>query len=62
MADSKKRRVIYRRSSSPTLPASMPSYVWSELGKIETAFNKLYAELDERLKTMEAKLGIDQNT
>ena len=59
MADSKKRLVFYRRSSVPTVPTSMPTFTWQELGKIEQAFNRLYTEIDARLKAIEVKLGID---
>ena len=58
MADSKKL-VFYRRTSAPTIPASMPNFTWQELGKIEQAFTRLYAELDSRLKAIEVKLGIN---
>ena len=59
MADSKKKLVFYRRSSVPTVPTSMPAFTWQELGKIEQALNRLYTEIDARLKVIEAKLGID---
>ena len=58
MADIKKRLVFYRRTSVPSLPASMPSFTWQELGKLEQAFTRLYEELDARMKVIEQKLGI----
>lgn len=62
MADTDKkklRRVVYKRTSVPTIPSSMPSYTWTELGKVEEAFTRLYTELDSRLKVIEDKLGIN---
>ena len=59
MADSKKKLVFYRRSSAPAVPTSMPAFTWQELGKIEQALNRLYTEIDTRLKAIEVKLGID---
>lgn len=59
MADSEKKLVFYRRSSVPTVPTSMPAFTWQELGKIEQAFNRLYTEIDTRLKAIEGKLGTD---
>lgn len=57
--DKKKlRRVVYKRASAPTIPSSMPSYTWIELGKVEQAFTRLYTELDSRLKVIEDRLGI----